>query len=128
MIYLFLSILLAKERQLVQGWSSVIPVFSPVSFLSLYAELPLMVLMYFCWMYFNRSRRSPEESAAEPTSSTPLIEPRTDGPRSGWFDLVDVATVDLKIDEYGEDEDEDEDERGDRTLSWLWRKIVYWLA
>ncbi|KAH7880376.1 uncharacterized protein C8R40DRAFT_1079937 [Lentinula edodes] len=41
----------------VQGWSSVIPKFTPVYFVSYYIELPIMLIMYLVWMLIQRPGR-----------------------------------------------------------------------
>lgn len=41
---------------LVQGWKSFSPQFSAVDFVSYYLEIPLMVVMYFGWKVFKRTR------------------------------------------------------------------------
>lgn len=41
---------------LVQGWSCFSPKFDPVSFVSFYIELPIMLIMYLGWKFFKRTR------------------------------------------------------------------------
>ncbi|KAL8946841.1 MAG: hypothetical protein Q9222_006817 [Ikaeria aurantiellina] len=43
------SVILNSFLILVQGWSSFSPSFDVVTFLSLYVELPIMLVMYICW-------------------------------------------------------------------------------
>ncbi|GAW05561.1 PF00324 AA_permease [Lentinula edodes] len=42
---------------IIQGWSSVIPKFTPVYFVSYYIELPIMLIMYLAWMLIQRPGR-----------------------------------------------------------------------
>ncbi|KAJ6558481.1 amino acid permease-domain-containing protein [Mycena vulgaris] len=115
---------------IVQGWSSVLPVFSPVDFLSFYIEVPVMVVMYLTWALLKRPAM-PRSSGTAPSPSSPLL-PRPPSQNSSgkwWFaDLVDFQTVDLNSDQY-EDEDadkHDEDQRRNRTG--IWQRLYYWLA
>ncbi|CAK5281337.1 unnamed protein product [Mycena citricolor] len=75
------ALCLLTVMDLVQGWSSVIPQFSLVDFVSFYVEIPLMVAMYLVWAF--ASRRS-------------------------LADLVDVDCVDLDKDQYVDDKSDDE--------------------
>jgi AAT family amino acid transporter len=96
----------------VQGWSAFSPTFDVIDFVSLYIEIPLMVVMALGWLVIP-----------------PLLR-RGAGARSRpWWtgDLVDTRTVDLRRDEL-QDEDDDlagvEDSRAKRIggrTGWLWR-------
>ena len=44
----------ANSTCAVQGWSSVIPHFSGVDFVSFYIEIPIMIVMYLIWLFVNR--------------------------------------------------------------------------
>ncbi|KAM4064587.1 amino acid permease [Hirsutella rhossiliensis] len=41
---------------LIQGWSCFSPKFDPVSFVSFYIELPIMLIMYLGWKLFKRTK------------------------------------------------------------------------
>lgn len=113
----------------VQGWSSVIPKFSAVDFVSFYVEIPVMLVMYFTWLFIKRPQLSP----LDPTT---LHEDNPIGPpqrpsivRRAWtsfplHDSVNTQTVDLRRDEHHEDaEDAADDERRDAKLKGRWRKL-----
>jgi hypothetical protein len=125
----------------VQGWSSVIPRFSAVDFLSFYIEVLVTALMYLLWLVGCRALRAP--LAAPPTSSTmastaavavatttTTMHPASTRP---FFDFVDVSRVDLYRDEHEDapvDKHEDEDEVHARRLRgrarWAW--TLYYLV
>lgn len=122
----------------VQGWSSVIPSFKPMDFLSLYLEIPLMLVMYSGWLLFSKSASSYSlvgdySPLLSPTDSTPLL--RSDSPlgrpRRRFHDVVDTWEIDLHRDEY-EDEDEDfaddveRETRLEGRAGMLWA-LYYWL-
>ncbi|KDR75290.1 hypothetical protein GALMADRAFT_69558 [Galerina marginata CBS 339.88] len=119
----------------VQGWSSVLPVFSAVDFISFYIELPIIMVMFVAWMLFQRSRQQPVENID--SSSDQLLEesgPTTSIKKNSRFhDLVDADTVDLYREEYAEDVQADaevEDEvtkRLNGNMRALWR-LYYWLV
>jgi hypothetical protein len=72
---------------LIQGWSSLFPVFSPVDFVSFYMEIPIMLAMYFVWQWSGPSSPSSTTSGG-PTE--PLLgrgERETDSPDSSIHDL-----------------------------------------
>ncbi|KAI0061399.1 hypothetical protein BV25DRAFT_751208 [Artomyces pyxidatus] len=103
---------------LFQGWSSVLPRFSAIDFVSFYIEVPVMLLMYVLWLAVHRR----EHSDALP------------GNKARWWvysDFVDVGSVDLIRDEYHEEEADrqEEEEREKRVggkLGWAWR--IYYLV
>ncbi|KAE9408625.1 hypothetical protein BT96DRAFT_1013261 [Gymnopus androsaceus JB14] len=127
---------------IIQGWSSVIPTFSAVDFVSFYIEIPVIIVMYIVWV-LTRPLRSParlpepgSDNGASTTlsgprnprspSQTPLVGRRsssTDRGRAGrttrYFDVVDVHTVDLYRDEHEEEEGDrmDDEEREKRMKS-----------
>ncbi|KAJ6495650.1 amino acid permease-domain-containing protein [Mycena vitilis] len=111
-----------------QGWSSVLPVFSAVDFLSFYIEVPVMIVMYLAWASLNRP--SPHPSAETPPSASSSLLPRGTTVTSAgtrWFaDLVDFQTVDLNSDQYEEDDTGKMDEEQDR--SGALQRLLYWLA
>ncbi|KAF4585964.1 amino acid permease [Ophiocordyceps camponoti-floridani] len=77
---------------LVQGWSSFSPRFDPVSFVSLYIELPIMLVMYLSWKGWRRTK------------------------------VVSLAEMDLETDVHTADEDRVDDKAGHwakRVATWL---------
>jgi len=124
---------------LIQGWSSIIPRFSAVDFLSFYIEVFVTALMYLLWLVGCRALRAP--LTAPPTSSTTAstaaavattttMHPASTRP---FFDFVDVSRVDLYRDEHEDalvDKHEDEDEVHARRLRgrarWAW--TLYYLV
>jgi len=131
---------------LIQGWSSVIPRFSAVDFLSFYIELLVMAFMYFLWLVVPRvpvlaGRRSldgddnvsPVGSSSSPTTTT--AEGTYSGPDPAvrpFFDFVDVSHIDLYRDEHQDaqfDKHEDEEVRVRRLrgrAGWAW--TLYYLV
>ncbi|TFK23702.1 hypothetical protein FA15DRAFT_757093 [Coprinopsis marcescibilis] len=116
---------------LAQGWSSLIPVFKPLEFVSFYIEIPIIIFMTALWIL--RSHRLRASSA---TGSAGDREPLLSGSkppmlhRRAKFDLVDVDAVDLSVDEHEDEEEEGSDlgrEKG-RGLSGLLWKVYYWLV
>jgi len=108
---------------LIQGWSSVIPRFSALDFLSFYVEIPVMILMTIVWMFLSHL---PPLVQLPPTPPVPAARPQR------WWggDLVDVGSVDLNRDEYREEvEEEDgrEEREGKGVAGLLWR-VYYWVA
>ncbi|KAL5536357.1 ALP1_2 [Sanghuangporus sanghuang] len=123
---------------LFQGWTSFYHTFSPVDFISLYIELPVMVLMTLFWFlvrhrhsliyqrWFGVSESSDNtiytSEAAEPSgvsSSHPTG-------KHDYKELVDIKTVDLLADEHTEDERDVEDDavraaRRKGRWGWAWR-------
>jgi amino acid transporter, AAT family len=118
----------------VQGWSSLSPVFKPVDFISYYVELPVMLVMFIAWTLTRRFRRAQPMAVERPASSSPgEAPPSIQGSEwTRWFDVVDVATIDLKRDEYEDDQrDFEEDDVQERRLKgqmrWAW-KIYHYIA
>ncbi|KAG6920053.1 hypothetical protein DXG01_010121 [Tephrocybe rancida] len=116
---------------IVQGWSSVIPTFSAVDFVSFYIEIPVMIVMFIAWMVVTgaRSRRTKNVQQVPGTDHVDSNTPR----RRVWYsDFVDAGTVDLYRDEYIEVEDDkvDDEQRTSRIIGkagYLW-KVYYWIA
>lgn len=101
----------------VQGWSSFVPRFSAVDFVSFYVELPMMLIMFLVWSFLHR-----------PTSACDMTSSSGTGARR-WSDIVDPGRVDLKADEYDETSAElqVELEREQKRRGWSWR-LYYLLA
>ncbi|KAL0579771.1 Basic amino-acid permease [Marasmius crinis-equi] len=128
---------------LIQGWSSIFPEFDTVDFLSLYIEIPLMVVMTIAWLIFwrlkSRGTRTnsliPPSDSATPTLMTPLLARKSDDRVwLRWTDIVDAETVDLYKDEYEEhlEVDKEDNEARKRRLAsgnlrFFWR-LYYWIA
>jgi amino acid transporter, AAT family len=119
----------------VQGWSSVIPRFSAVDFLSFYIELLVMAFMYFLWLVVHRllpGGRSLDEVPQVALPSSPLSQTTMaegtylDPAARSFFDFVDASRVDLYRDEHEDtqfDKHEDEDARARRLRGrarWAW--------
>ncbi|KAK2589428.1 Basic amino-acid permease [Conoideocrella luteorostrata] len=51
----WLSVFLNSFLVLIQGWSCFSPEFDPVSFVSFYIELPIMLIMYVAWKAIKRT-------------------------------------------------------------------------
>jgi amino acid transporter, AAT family len=110
----------------VQGWSSVIPRFSLVDFLSFYIELLVMAIMYCLWLVFHSALRSRAAAAAPLVSSSPTTASEsTYAEARPFFDFVDVSDVDLYRDEHEETrgdkhEDEVRVQRLRGRVGWAW--------
>ncbi|KAF8627824.1 hypothetical protein AX15_004245 [Amanita polypyramis BW_CC] len=116
---------------LIQGWSSLIPSFSLVDFISYYIEIPVMIVMFMLWRKFSLRRQLLDD---QDSGRTPLLSgmPETLRTHNFWNgDVVDLDTVDLTRDEYTEDGDNSDDKQQDKRIEgrtrWLW-KLYYWLA
>jgi amino acid transporter, AAT family len=131
-----LQLLLRHAKDLlfmiVQGWSSLLPKFSAINFMSFYIEIPVMLVMYTAWAFAQRTNvQQVPALPASPTSGTPLLSGMRRHQLSWYSDLVDHRVVDLVKDEYEEvDDDKADDEirerrMGGRTI-WLWR-LYYWV-
>jgi len=108
---------------MVQGWSSVIPCFSIVDFLSFYIELFVMAIMYFVWLVSCRVRRPRAAAllALSPTTAAGTAHPEA----RPFFDFVDVSHVDLYHDEHEDSpvdkhEDEVRAQRVRGRAGWAW--------
>jgi amino acid permease len=112
----------------VQGWSSVIPRFSLVDFLSFYVELLVMAIMYCLWLVFHRAFRPRTTAAALLVASPSLTtesESTTHPEAQPFFDFVDASDVDLYRDEHEETrvekhEDEVREQRLRGRVGWAW--------
>jgi AAT family amino acid transporter len=111
----------------VQGWSSIIPRFSAVEFVSFYIEIPVVIVMHLMWMLVTRPTTHIRLTAGSqlpdtPTASTPLIQKKH---RTSWrySDLVDLRFVDLRSDEFQESEGERHD--SEEHARW-WRRVRSW--
>ncbi|RXW21317.1 hypothetical protein EST38_g4533 [Candolleomyces aberdarensis] len=116
---------------IVQGWSSVIPKFSPIDFISFYVEVPVMTVMTVIWLFTSRMRgKLGAYNSAERSQETQALLAQSQ-PGSRLWDLVDVDTVDLHKDEYEEPEDDlDDEETGKESLGYfgIFRKAYYWVV
>lgn len=120
---LFHLLSLCDSACAVQGWSSVIPRFSIVDFLSFYIELLVMAIMYFVWLVSHRVLR-PRAAALlslSPTTSAGTAHPET----RPFFDFVDVSNADLYHDEHEDSpvdkhEDEVRAQRVRGRAGWAW--------
>lgn len=85
-----------------------------------------MIVMYLLWTAVRRTGLGPD-------SDRSLASAEASGGRAWWRgDLVDAESVDLRRDEYvEEDVDRAEDQKRDARIKsrkgWLWR-IYYWVA
>lgn len=115
---------------IIQGWSSVIPHFSAVDFVSFYIEIPVMLVMYIAWLAIKRLPTLNAEVNFPAPSEVPLHPPAPR--RLRWHDLVDTAAVDLTRDEHKDDvNDTIEDQERDRRLQgrgWVFWKLFYFVA
>ncbi|KAF5388823.1 hypothetical protein D9757_005629 [Collybiopsis confluens] len=127
-----------------QGWSSVIPTFSAVDFVSFYVEIPIMIIMYLAWM-LTRHLKSSKKFSNSASTEAPLSDEHSETSqgrrdrrwRSWWWgnDIVDIHTVDLYQDEHEEEEvdkadDEERERRSKQANVWkstLW-KLYYLIA
>lgn len=80
------SILLNSFLVLVQGWSSFSPSFDGVTFVSLYIELPIMLVMYLAWKAFKRTQlvRSREMDLETDTHTKEELEGDGEMGKSTW--------------------------------------------
>ncbi|PFH52077.1 hypothetical protein AMATHDRAFT_140970 [Amanita thiersii Skay4041] len=115
----------------VQGWSSLIPRFSTVDFISYYVQIPVMIFMFLIWrlMFW-----APHQRRNGPGS--PLLDSSNTGREEShhlWRgDVVDLFAIDLHQDEYTDcDADRTDNERrelrdkGNTKLLW---RLYYWLV
>jgi len=107
---------------LFQGWTSIFPKFSTIDFVSLYLEIPVMIIMWLGWIVVHRLTKQ----ATDPNGTS------TNRGVNGILDIVDLQVIDLTSDEY-QDVVEDEDEealRLKRTSQgkqrFFWK--IYYLA
>jgi len=107
---------------LIQGWSSVFPKFSVVDFVSLYLEIPVMIVMWAGWLAVRRLAK--QATHPDGTSTNKSV--------NGILDIVDLGTIDLTSDEYQDVVEDEEEEalRLKRTSQGKWRFLwrIYYLA
>ncbi|KAI0365662.1 hypothetical protein BV20DRAFT_1038833 [Pilatotrama ljubarskyi] len=122
---------------IIQGWSSVIPEFSAVDFVSFYIEIPVMIFMYLVWMLLVHPKPSSAPRTVSSDAGAEPVEPpqqkvaiwRRVWRRIAYNDSVDIRTVDLRRDEH-EEEPEDllDDQKREAKLKgkwgWFW-KVYY---
>ncbi|KIY43310.1 hypothetical protein FISHEDRAFT_68148 [Fistulina hepatica ATCC 64428] len=125
-----------------QGWSSVYPRFVAVDFVSMYLEIPVMLVMWFLWVlrgvYFHEDVQSPDEESSGDADESEAGKVTTIGgrvrslrgriSRSWGIGTVNTKTVDLRRDEHEEQlEDKQDDLRAARRTGLLW-KLYYWIV
>jgi hypothetical protein len=99
--------------------------------MSLYCEIPLMLLLWALWPRNNGTSVIHASTAhLVPQPATDEREPllgTTTRRRHGWWDWVDVKTVDLHAEEY---EEEEQGEEVIQTKTWRsqFKRIVNWIA
>lgn len=71
---------------LVQGWSSFSPSFSAVTFVSLYVELPIMLVMYLGWKVLKRTKvvKLLEMDLETDTYPVERLNPALETEKSAW--------------------------------------------
>ncbi|KAF5326237.1 hypothetical protein D9611_000065 [Ephemerocybe angulata] len=114
---------------LIQGWSSVIPRFSPLDFVSFYVEIPFMTFMTLVWLIVRRERNRRLQESDETEGLLPRRRSHSRAKGSFW-DLVNTETVDLHEDQYDEgSESGDEDETSpSKGIKAQLRRLYYWLV
>ncbi|KAL8993567.1 MAG: hypothetical protein Q9169_006249 [Polycauliona sp. 2 TL-2023] len=82
------SVILNSFLVLVQGWSSFSPAFTPVKFVSLYVELPIMLVMFIGWKLLKRTKlvKLLEMDLETDTYPADKLEPRKK--KSTWREKV----------------------------------------
>ena len=75
---------------LVQGWNSFSPSFSAVTFVSLYVELPIMLVMYVGWKALKRTKivRLLEMDLETDTYPEERLDPTNEAGKSVWRERV----------------------------------------
>lgn len=119
----------ATQPFTVQGWSSVIPHFSILDFVSFYIEVPIMTFMTAAWLLASRRKR--RNSSHSPEGEALLSQSRSKSPLKGyyaWTDLVDVETVDLYSDEHDEQDSSEDDQPSTKGIKNALRRIYYWVV
>lgn len=105
----------------VQGWSAFSPHFNAVDFVSLYIEIPLMIVALLAWYLFrelprlravSRAKDREADVSAPPPPRANLASSSFEDEKSlperaepvqtesRWSDLADLRTLDLYADEY----------------------------
>ena len=82
------SVILNSFLVLVQGWSSFSPSFSAVTFVSLYVELPIMLVMYLGWKALKRTKvvRLLEMDLETDTYPVKQLDSSSESEKSAWRD------------------------------------------
>ncbi|KAM0795657.1 amino acid permease/ SLC12A domain-containing protein [Usnea florida] len=82
------SVILNSFLVLVQGWSSFSPSFSAVTFVSLYVELPIMLVMYLGWKVLKRTKvvRLLEMDLETDTYPVKMPDSSSEAGKSAWRD------------------------------------------
>ncbi|KAJ3507345.1 hypothetical protein NLJ89_g6360 [Agrocybe chaxingu] len=112
---------------LIQGWSSVIPRFSPSDFISFYIEIPVMAIMLLGWILLrNTATPVPSGSSTESLLSEPCTHAAPTKKTTRYLDLVDAGTVDLYRDEYHEEGQEDEASEDETATRLSGKKKLFW--
>ena len=80
------SVVLNSFLVLVQGWSSFSPSFSAVNFVSLYVELPIMLVMYLGWKVLKRTKvvKLLEMDLETDTYPAERLDPAFEAGKSVW--------------------------------------------
>ena len=80
------SVILNSFLVLVQGWSSFSPSFSAVTFVSLYVELPIMLVMYLGWKLLKRTKvvKLIEMDLETDTYPAEKLDPAPSAGKSAW--------------------------------------------
>lgn len=121
---------------IIQGWSSIIPHFSPLDFLSFYIEVPIMTFMTLTWLFVSRRRSKALSRSAETdgllshSRSSSKSSPTVRG-RHGWTDLVDIRKADLYSDEHEEPECDSEEAGGVNVVKGVRGAVLrfwYWIV
>lgn len=82
------SVVLNSFLVLVQGWSSFSPSFSAVNFVSLYVELPIMLVMYLGWKVLKRTKvvKLLEMDLETDTYPVERLDPALEAGKSAWWE------------------------------------------
>lgn len=90
-----------SDHHSVQGWSSFYPKFNTLEFISLYLELPVIVVMTLIWFAVRRARPVPVRSLTSQDAEAPSLDLAGSQKNSSTFgDFPNLTAVDLYDDEY----------------------------
>ena len=80
------SVVLNSFLVLVQGWSCFSPSFNAVNFVSLYVELPIMLVMYLGWKVLKRTKvvKLLEMDLETDTYPVERLDPALEAEKSAW--------------------------------------------